>query len=68
MLALKNYAICTAVKVKEEEETDEYLVTRLNHVTPAVNIINVYGGIENRMTRQEVLENWTRLKNRFSGN
>ena len=50
-----------AVKVREGEDTDEYLVTRLNHVVPAVNIINVYGGIEGRMSKQEVMESWTRL-------
>ena len=29
---------------------------------PAVNVINIYGGIEGRMFKQEVLENWIRLK------
>ena len=51
-----------AVKVKEGEDKDEYIVTRLNNVVPAINIINVYGGTESRMTKQEVLENWTKLK------
>ena len=52
----------SAVKVKEGEDNDEFLVTRLNHVVPALNIINVYRGIESRMSRQEVLESWIRLK------
>ena len=50
-----------ALRVTEEEENDEFLVIRLGHVEPAVNIINVYGGIENRMTKQEVTENWVRM-------
>ena len=50
------------MKVKEGEDDDEFLITRLNHVVPALNIVNVYGGIENRMSKQEVLESWTRLK------
>ena len=55
-----------AVKVKEGEENEEYLITRLNHVVPAINIINVYGGIEGRMSKDEVLESWTRLKKEIS--
>ena len=38
------------------------MITRLGHTNPAINIINVYGGIEERMEDQEVIENWGRLK------
>ena len=38
------------------------MLIRLGHVEPAVNMLNVYGGIETRMTKQEVTENWVRLK------
>ena len=51
-----------ALRVTEGDETDEFLVIRLGHVDPAVNVLNVYGGIENKMTKQEVTENWVRLK------
>ena len=51
-----------AVKVKEGTENDEYLVTRLDHVSPPINIMNVYGGQESRMTKQEILDNWVRMK------
>ena len=51
-----------ALKVTEGEGCDEFLVTRLGHVVPAVNVLNVYGGIESRMTRQDVLENWLKIK------
>ena len=50
------------MKVKEGDDDDEYLITRLDHVHPALNIVNVYGGQESRMSRQEVLESWGRLK------
>ena len=55
-----------ALKVTEGEENDEFLITRLGHVVPAINILNVYGGIENRMTKQEVTENWVRIKKEIS--
>ena len=56
--------VCTAVrnewkphtvKISEGENEDEYLVTRLDNIKPAVNIINVYGKIEDRMADLEVL-------------
>ena len=55
-----------ALRVTEGDETDEFLVIRLGHVDPAVNVLNVYGGIENKMTKQEVTENWVRLKKEIS--
>ena len=51
-----------AVKVKDGVDNDEYLVTRLDHVSPAINIMNVYGGQESRMTKQEIQNNWIRMK------
>ena len=63
-----------AVKVKEGLDNDEYLITRLDHVCPPVNILNVYGGQETRMSKQEILDNWinikaeiTEIKNRGEG-
>ena len=50
------------VRVKEGLENDEYLITRLDHVSPPVNIMNVYGGQETRMTNQEILDNWINMK------
>ena len=50
------------VKVGEGENEDEYLVTRVDHIYPPINIINVYMGQESRMTTKEILENWMRLK------
>ena len=50
------------VKAGEGREGDEYLITRLNHVKPALNIINIYGENENRAGAAKVLESWIRLK------
>ena len=59
--AVQNYLKPYTVKVKEGQEDDEFLITRLDHVNPPINIVNVYGGIEGRMDNQEILENWGRL-------
>ena len=59
---VSNEVKAQALKVTEGEGEDEFLVTRLGHVVPAVNVINVYGGIESRMTKLEVTENWVRIK------
>ena len=53
------------VKVTEGENDDEFLVTRLDHVYPPINIVNVYGGQETRMTRKEVHDAWLRLKKKI---
>ena len=50
------------VKVKEGLDNDEYLITRLDHVSPPVNILNVYEGQETRMSKQEILDNWINIK------
>jgi exonuclease III len=55
-----------ALKVTEGENDDEFLITRLGHVVPPVNILNVYGGIEGRMSRLEVTENWVRIKKQIT--
>ena len=58
---VSNVIKAEAMKVTEGEGSDEYLLTLLGHVVPAVNILNVYGGIKSRMSRQEVLENWVNI-------
>ena len=61
--AVKNVLKPYTVTIKEGADNDEYLVTRIDKYKPAINIINVYGGQESRMEKQEVLESWGRLKN-----
>ena len=51
-----------AVKVKEGEEEDEFLITRLEQVTPPINIVNIYGEIESRCKKEEILERFERIK------
>ena len=45
-----------ATKVTSNNKHDEFMVTRLDHVKPALNIIHVYGQTEGRAGQQKVLE------------
>ena len=38
-----NEVKANTLKVKEGEDDEEYLIIRLDHVNPPINIINVYG-------------------------
>ena len=58
---IANYLKPHTVKVTEGKEWDEYIITRLGNVVPAVNIINIYGHQESRMTKDEITESWFRL-------
>ena len=46
-----------AVKVSQGQ-TEEYLVTRHGQFEPALNIINLYGSQESRLTADQIKENW----------
>ena len=59
---VQNYLKPHTVKVKEGDDEDEFLIIRLDNISPPLNIINIYGGIESRMENQEILESWGRLK------
>ena len=59
---ISNHLKQNAVKVTEGKEGDEYIITRLDHVLPPVNIINIYGQQESRTSKQEIFESWTRLR------
>ena len=54
------------VKVKEGRYDDEYIITRLDHVIPAINIVNIYGQQESRTTNEEILKSWMRLREDLS--
>ena len=63
----QNYLRQHAVKVSENSEVDEYLVTRLDNVKPALNIFNIYGKIENRAGGPDkILESWGRIRKELS--
>ena len=40
---------------------DEYLITRHFNLKPPLNVINVYGEQENRVSKTEVQDKWGRL-------
>jgi exonuclease III len=54
-------------KVGEGRGEDEYIITRFEHVVPAVNIVNIYGQQECRTAKEEILESFMRLKEDLDG-
>ena len=50
-----------AVRAGEGRHGDKYIITRLNHVQSAINIVNIYGENESRAGDIKVLESWLRL-------
>ena len=55
----------SAVKVNDNSEGDEYLVVRLEHVEPPLNIINIYSqqeGRDGQEGKESVLESWGKIK------
>ena len=60
---MASYLRQNPVKVGEGKEGDEYIVVRLDHVQPALNIVNIYGENEKRAGELRILESWLRLKN-----
>ena len=63
----QNYLRQDVVKVSSNSEGDEYLVTRLESVEPALNIVNIYGQIEGRAGGKEnLLESWGRILKELS--
>ena len=51
-----------STRVAEGTGEEEFLVVRLDHVYPPINVINVYGGQESRMQKDEIYESWIKLK------
>ena len=56
-----NHLRHSLTKVAEGREGDEYVITRLGHVQPALNIVNFYGENENRAGEAKIRETWERL-------
>ena len=55
----------SAVRVSEDSDGDEYLVTRIESVCPPLNIINIYGQQEGRdmkVVKEKILESWMKIK------
>ena len=49
-------------KVGEGFNNDEYIIVRLDHVNPPLNIINWYGEQESRNSNEDILLSWCRLR------
>ena len=50
------------MKVGEGREGDEYIISRFDHVIPAVNIVSIYGQQESRSSKEEIFKSWLRLR------
>ena len=61
--SIKNSLKTNATKVVDDNENDEFMVTRLDHVKPALNIVHIYGRIEAREAGkpQKILKSWTKI-------
>jgi hypothetical protein len=52
----------SAVRIKESDDGDEYLITRFDHCLPPINVIAIYGMQESREGKDNVLKSWYGLK------
>ena len=53
----------SSVKVSQDQGgVDEFRGTRLENVEPALNVINIYRVIEERESKEDILESWTQIK------
>ena len=58
-----NYLRPFAVKAGEGKENDEYIITRLDHVVPPVNIVNIYTDSRRALLlRRKYSKSWMRLR------
>ena len=46
------------LKIGEGKESNEYIITRHNQFKIPINIVNVYGEIENRTPSTTILQHW----------
>ena len=49
-------------KVAEDNNGDEFMITRVDHVIPALNIVHIYGQQESRVSRGKLIESWEKIK------
>ena len=50
------------VNIKEGDNDDEFIIICINHVKPAICIINWYGEQECRSSKEDILARWLRVK------
>ena len=58
---IANHLKHNTMKVSEGRNDDEYIVTRLDHTVPPINIVNLYGTQESRTTDSDIEKSWWRL-------
>ena len=46
----------------EGKEGDEYIITRFDHVVPALNLVNIYGQQESKTSNDDITASWLRLQ------
>ena len=60
-LSIPNDKINSFMKVKEGDDSDEYMIIRNDEVRPALNIVTFYGESESRTSKEDLSERWGRL-------
>ena len=60
-LSIPNDKITSFMKVKEGDDSDEYMIIRNDEVRPALNIVTFYGESESRTFKEDLSERWGRL-------
>ena len=49
------------MKIMEEENQDEFIITRHNKFNPPINIVNIYGETESRNSNEKISERWLKI-------
>ena len=58
---IADYLKDETTRVADGREGDEYIITRLNVTDPAINLVNIYGAQEGRVSKDEIEKSWLRL-------
>ena len=61
--AVQNNDAMYALKVKEGDKDDEFLITRHSQFVVPINIINIYGEQEGRTSKEDIRDRWGRIMN-----
>ena len=58
---IDNKEASNALKVTEGSDDDEFVITRHGQFRTPINVVNIYGEIELRATRNEIKDRWNRI-------
>ena len=64
--SVKDIDAPSSVRVEEGRDENEYIVTRHSQFEPPINVINVYGQQEARMSKESVEKHWKELLEEIS--